>query len=334
MTVDPILMRSAILDKIVFAVSGKTLYTGLVERRRTMISALLKKCGVFLTVLIAFIFIGTALCAQDVAGKTCLFRVSAPGSTVYLLGSIHYMREANYPLKQTIEQAFAVSTTAVFEVDMAEMDTPETQMMMLSRSVFTDGTTLEQSLSHATYEKLVEKAAEFGLDIRMLGNFKPWSVTMTLMGLKLKQFGFDPAQGIDRYFYRQAQTGGKRIFGLETLDYQIGLFDSLKRQEQELLVEQTLSDFDTMESQMGEMWRSWFNGDVDNLERMILTSFNDYPGLYQKFLVQRNRNWLSQIEIFLTQRKTTFVVVGAGHLLGPDGLVNLLRRRGYLVEQL
>ena len=272
--------------------------------------------------------------AHGTGGKSCLFRVTAPGSTMYLLGSIHFMREASYPLKDTIERAFAASSNVVFEVDMATMDSPDTQAMMLSQSVFTDGNTLEKSLSPATYRSLAEKTEQFGLNVKMLDNFKPWSVAMTLMGLKLNQLGFDPNKGVDRYFYTKARNAGKRTFGLETLQYQIGIFSSLSLREQDWLVQQTLNDFDTMESEMGEMLQSWTNGDVGNLERMLLKSFVDYPSLYQKFLVRRNRNWLSQIELFLGQRKTCFVVVGAGHLLGQDGLVNLLRAQGYTVEQL
>ncbi|MBN1546413.1 MAG: TraB/GumN family protein [Syntrophaceae bacterium] len=299
-----------------------------------MIPAYLKRCVIYCVVFFALLFWSLPLYAQDRDGKSCLFKVTAPGSTVYLMGSIHFMREANYPLRETIERAFAASSNAVFEVNMAEMNSPDTQVMMLSQSVFTDGNTLEKSLSPATYKKLGEKTAEFGLDVGMLANFKPWSVAMTLMGLKLNQLGFDPAQGVDHYFYGKALAAGKKTFGLETLGYQIGLFNSLSLREQESLVEQTLNDFDTMEAEMGEMLLSWTRGDVENLESLLLKSFDEYPGLYQKFLLRRNRNWLSQIEVFLSQKKTWFVVIGAAHLLGPDGLVNLLRKRGYQVEQM
>jgi hypothetical protein len=299
-----------------------------------MFTARLKRLAICLTVVFVLLVFSSTLCAQGRTGKSCLFKVTAPGSTVYLLGSIHFMRGTSYPLKETIERAFAASSNAVFEVNMAEMDSPDTQVMMLSRSVFTDGNTLGKSLSPAIYRSLGEKVGEFGLDVKILDSFKPWSVAMTLIGLKLNQMGFDPAKGIDRYFYAKAQAAGKRTLGLETMGYQIGLFDNLSLREQELLVEQTLNDFDTMESEMGEMLRSWTNGDVGNLENMLLKSFVDYPELYQKFLVRRNRNWLSQIEGFLGQKKDSFVVIGAGHLLGQDGLVNLLRRKGYKVEQL
>jgi uncharacterized protein len=294
----------------------------------------LRRFAVFFAAFLVLLVWSVPLYAQGRTGKSCLFKVTAPGSTVYLLGSIHFMREANYPLKDTIERAFAASSNVVFEVNMSEMDSPDTQALMLSKSVFTDGNTLEKSLSPAVYRSLAEKTGEFGLDVKLLDSFKPWSVAMTLIGLKLNQLGFDPAQGIDRYFHTKAQAAGKRTFSLETMSYQIGLFDSLSRQEQELLVEQTLNDFDTMESEMGEMLRYWTNGDIGNLERMLLKSFVDYPGLYQTFLVRRNRNWVSQIETFLNQKKDWFVVIGAGHLLGQDGLVNLLRWKGYLVEQL
>ena len=299
-----------------------------------MIADRLKRLAICLIAIFVVLIFSTTLYAQGRTGKSCLFKVTSASSTVYLLGSIHFMREANYPLKETIERAFAASSNAVFEVNMAEMDSPDTQALMLSKSVFTDGNTLEKSLNRATYRSLGEKTGEFGLDVQMLDNFKPWSVAMTLIGLKLNQLGFDPAKGIDRYFYAKALATGKRTFGLETMRYQIGLFDGLSPREQETLVQQTLNDFDTMESEMGEMLLSWTHGDVGNLENMLLKSFVDYPTLYEKFLVRRNRNWVSQIEVFLGRKTDWFVVIGAGHLLGQDGLVNLLRRKGYAVEQL
>jgi len=294
----------------------------------------IKKLAFTLVTLLFLFMSSSALYAQGQGGKSCLFKVTSQGGTVYLLGSIHFMKESNYPLRQTIERAFGTSSNVVFEVNMAEMDSPDTQVLMLSKSIYNDGNTLENSLQPAVYRRLGEKAGEFGLNMEMFDRFKPWSVAMTLIGLKLNQLGFDPAKGLDRYFYAKALASGKRTFGLETMAYQIGLFDSLSMREQEMLVQQTLDDFDTMESEMGEMLLSWTNGDVVHLESMLLKSFGDYPGLYQKFLVRRNRNWLSQIDVFLSQKKNWFVVIGAGHLLGQDGLVNLLRRKGYAVEQM
>jgi hypothetical protein len=294
----------------------------------------LKKIVLPLVMIFVLLMPGSALCAQRQSGKSCLFKVTSRGGTVYLLGSIHFMKESNYPLRETIERVFRASSNVVFEVNMADMDSPDTQVLMLSKSIFNDGNTLENNLSPAVYRRLGEKAGEFGLDMEMFSRFKPWSVAMTLIGLKLNQLGFDPAMGVDRYFYAKALASGKRTFGLETMAYQIGLFDSLSMREQEMLVRQTLDDFDTMESEMGEMLLSWTNGDVGHLESMLLENFGDYPGLYEKFLVRRNRNWLSRIEVFLNQERDWFVVIGAGHLLGPDGLVNLLRRKGYTVEQM
>ncbi len=293
-----------------------------------------KRVVLCLAGLIILVLSTSLLHAGNHSGRSCLFKVTSPGSTIYLLGSIHFMREASYPLNDAIEKAFAVSTAVVFEVDMAEMDSPDTQVLMLSQSVFADGRTLGQSLSPDVYRRLGERLTEFGIDVAVFSHFKPWSVAMTLIGLKLNQLGFDPAKGIDRYFYARALDERKRTYGLETLRYQIGIFDSLSPQEQEFLVRQTLDDYDAMELQMGDMMLAWTNGDTANLEKMLLKSFTDYPELYRKFIVRRNHNWLSQIELFLKRKQHVFFVVGAGHLLGSEGLVNLLRQRGYEVEQL
>ena len=283
--------------------------------------------------LLLFVF-AFPLHVQGQSGKSCLLKVTSSGSTVYLLGSVHMMKESIYPLSGTIERAFQRSSDVVFEINMREMDSPQAQEIIMQKSIFTDGNTLRKVLKPATYEKLREAIKPLGLDIVHLEALKPWSVAMALVVFKMNQLGFNPEAGVDRYFYKKAVDTGKKVSGLETMELQLGLMDGLPMAKQEMLVTQTLDDFADMGKTVDEMMAAWKNGDMSKIEQMIVGSFQAYPELYDTLFIQRNKRWVFHVETLLAQKKTSFVVVGVGHLVGQDSLPDLLRRKGYAVEQM
>lgn len=289
------------------------------------------------TVLFAFLLLfvlAVPVHAQGQAGKSCLFKVSSSGGAVYLLGSVHLMKESAYPLSGTIERAFQRSSDVLFEINMKDMDSPQTQEIVMQKSVFTDGNTLGKVLKPATYEKLKEAIKPLGLNIAQLEALKPWSVSMALVVFKMNQMGFSPETGVDRYFYKKAVDMNKKISGLETMEWQLGLMDGLPMAQQDMLVLQTLDDFAEMGKTVDEMMDAWKNGDMNKIKQMIVDSLQAYPELYDTIFVQRNKRWVFRVEELLAQKKTSFVVVGVGHLVGQDGLPELLRRKGYTVEQM
>jgi uncharacterized protein YbaP (TraB family) len=299
-----------------------------------MMSRYLKtRVAAFFVFLVLLVF-AVPLHGQAQSGKSCLFKVTSSGNTIYLLGSMHMMKESVYPLSETIEGAFRKSSHVVFEVEASEIDSPQVQELVIRKSIFTDGNTLGKVLKPATYEKLKEAVKPLGLDIAQLDPLKPWSVAMALAVLKMNELGFSPETGVDRHFYKKAVDAGKKISGLETMELQLDVMDGLPMELQEMLMNQTLDDLADMGKTVDEMMIVWKNGDMDRIEKMITDSFKSYPELYNVIFVQRNKNWASQVEVLLAQRETSFVVVGAGHLIGRDSLPDLLRRKGYAVEQM
>ena len=272
--------------------------------------------------------------AQGQSGKSCLFKVTASGNTVYLLGSVHMMKESVYPLSGAIEKAFQGSSNTVFQINMEEMDSPQAQEIIMRKAIFTDGNTLGKVLKPATYEKLKEAIKPLGLDIVQLETLKPWNVAMSLVVFKMYQLGFNPEAGVDRYFYKKAVDANKKVSGLETMEWQLGFMDGLPMAQQEMLVAQTLDDFADMGKTVDEMMSAWKDGDMNKIEQMIVGSFQAYPELYDTLFIQRNKRWVFHVEALLAQKKTSFVVVGVQHLIGHGSLLELLRSKGYSVEQL
>lgn len=182
---------------------------------------------------------------------------------------------------------------------------------------------------------MVEKRAkELGMDIQALNRLQPWFVALTLSALKLQTLGFDPNYGIDQYFAEKAKKEKKEIVALETWEDQINLFVGMSQESQELLLLRTLRDLEVMEKELTRIVRSWTVGDVRTIETLLLESFKEYPQVYRRLISDRNKNWLPKIEKLLDQDENYIVVVGAGHLVGKEGIIALLKEKGYSVDQL
>lgn len=288
--------------------------------------------GVLSLVFLWALLFGAAPLLQAQA-KSFLWRVRSEQNTLYILGSIHFLKKESYPLGKTIEEAFKNSKKLVLEIDLLSADPGKVQKLMLEKGVSRDGTTLQQSVSKETYELAEKRAKELGLDIRALSPLKPWVAALTMAAMKLRKLGFDANFGVDRHFAERAKQENIPIQGLETPEFQIGLFDQFSRRDQELMLRQTLKEMDVLESGVDRIIRAWKVGDVAAMEELILASMREYPEVHRKLIEDRNRRWLPQIEQFLAGGESVLVVVGAAHLVGRSGVIELLKERDYRVEQ-
>lgn len=271
--------------------------------------------------------------AQD-GPRHFLWKVEGDGtSTAYLLGSLHVLTPDYYPLSPTINQAFAASRTLVEEIDLDQTRDPTQMMAAMARAMLPDGESLEQLVSPATYSELTRLAAAGGLPMTALQRMKPWLVAITLMAPALQAAGLSGEHGVDKHFFDRAKAAGMERRGLETLAYQVDRFERLSPALQEAMLVSTMEELDTYVSRVHELARAWAAGDATALEDQLLSSFDQSRELYERLLVERNRNWLAHVDTCLQQDAGCFIVVGAAHLVGPDGLPTLLTERGYRVTQ-
>ncbi len=263
-----------------------------------------------------------------------LWRISSEKNSVYLLGSIHLLKNNFDFLNDSIKQAFDDSQIVVFEVDPNRMADPRAQQMMLTKGMLAEGKSLDKKINKGTYELARKKAAELGLDISLFKQFKPWFFTMTLAVAKMQQLGFSTENGLDKQFFAKATRSGKQVLGLETVEYQLAMLDTLSEVNQDELVRQTIKELDILEDELDKILTAWSTGDMKLLESTILKSFEEYPEVYNVLIRQRNKNWIPKIESFLKQKDNYMVIVGAAHLAGSDGLVALMKKKGYHIDQL
>jgi uncharacterized protein YbaP (TraB family) len=291
--------------------------------------------GPWRTVSVTLLLAVLAWVPPTAAATSFLWKVtSKQGGTVYLAGSVHLLSARYYPLNPAFDTAFNASDLLVEEVDMGQMLAPESQLLMLTRGMLPAGQSLDKILSPPTYAAVSAKLTELGMPIGPLNSFKPWALALTLQALEWQKAGFEPDLGLDKHFYDMAQAARKKSQGLETVEFQVSRFNDMPMALQERLLAQTLNDVETTQTSFTKLADAWKAGDADGVEAIVLRELKAEPEMYQRLLLERNRAWLPQIEALFTRPKPAFVVVGAAHLVGSDSLQQMLRARGYAVEQL
>lgn len=271
--------------------------------------------------------------AVEQSTKNCLWSIQTPSNKIFLLGSIHVLKRETYPLDPAIEKAYASSERIIFETDIAAMQEPAMQAKMLELGLYPAGQNLFDNIASDTRQQLEKKMSALGLPLEAFSQIKPWFVALSLTTLELQRLGYDPQYGIDVYFFGKAQSGGKEIGYLESPEYQIDLLGNMASKDQNNFLKQTLKDLELVSELAGDLVRSWKAGNADKLHELLHKSFKDYPSLNDRLLIQRNLKWVNEVEAAMRQNKNVLFVVGAGHLVGPESVVDLLRKNGHEVKQ-
>ena len=267
-------------------------------------------------------------------GKGTLWEVRNGDKRAYLVGSIHMLKPENYPLEESFEKAFATADIVVFEADLDRLKEPATQQMILKKAFASEGKPLSTVLGQDAWERASKKAREVGISLATMENFQPWFVCNTVTVLKMVQMGFRPEYGLDSYFFEKAKKQNKEIMGLETPAEQIDFLAGLPASQQKAFFVQTMDELDQFDESVNDLVRSWEEGNIAELENLLMEGFRSHQDVYDRIVKQRNINWMGKIDILLNSEQPALIVVGAAHLLGEDGLVAMLKDKGYQVRQL
>lgn len=264
------------------------------------------------------------------------WEASSSTNKIYILGSIHLAKKDMYPLSREIESAFERSDVLALEVNLAEINELEVAALTLTKAIYRDGSTLESRLSNRTYQLTKKRLSDLGMDIRMFNIYQPWFLAVTLTVQALMDLGFNPEWGVDKYFLNKAVNSAKKVTGIETIESQLSLFHSLPPELQELFLLSSLVDIEAIEKYMDTLLSAWKSGNMRRLEVILKRGLDEYPELqpfYDRVFYQRNKNMADAIEDYLASGKLYFVVVGAGHLVGSEGIIQILQNRGYFLRQ-
>jgi uncharacterized protein len=259
-----------------------------------------------------------------------LWSLKGKTNTVYLLGSVHFLRPSEQ-LPKAVDAAYGEAEQLLMEIDMDDLDPLEAQQATLELGMLPAGQTLESQLGAAAYAKVSEHARSLGFDPMLLNRFKPWLAGLTLVQLQLMKMGLDANSGIEQRFVARAATDKKEIRGLETLREQLALMANLPAKQQREFLLYSVEDSERATREIDDLITAWRTGNTNRLSELLTEGFEQYPDLYRPLTIDRNRKWISPIEDLLDDRDDYLVVVGALHLVGKDSVVELLEKRGHKV---
>ncbi|MCZ6499894.1 MAG: TraB/GumN family protein [Gammaproteobacteria bacterium] len=264
-----------------------------------------------------------------------VYAVQSDEVTLYLTGSIHVLREDDYPLPAVLSEVYGKSDALIMEIDLDDLDPLESAALIRSLAMAPNGSDLRSLMGEASFNRSMESALALGIDLERFGEVRPWFAALMVLEWSLRKAGYSPENGVEQHFLRQAIADKKPIEGLETMEQQLNIFASLSDAEQGMFLEKTLAELDQLTDEIDKLLVAWKTGDDGVLESLLLDSFDEFPELFDELVDQRNQAWDRQLtEILRHGVKDYMVIVGALHLLGERGVIELLRQRGFEVRRL
>jgi uncharacterized protein YbaP (TraB family) len=277
--------------------------------------------------------LGLLGCLTAHAGSP-VWAIHGEHNTVYLAGSVHLLKANDSTLPAAFDRAYTGSQAIVMELDLGKLDPMEAAGWMMEHGMLPEDSSLRKTIGEERYGRVSAEAARLGLPMEVADKLAPWVLGLQLMELQYAQLGFDSQAGVEQQLERRAQTDGKPTSGLETMSEQLGVFETLSQQEQARFLDLIVTEMHEVGSETQSVVSAWRAGDSTRLAALLGDEYKSFPALYRTLVSDRNKRWVPQIEKLLKARDNYFVVVGALHLVGDGGLLELMRRDGFKAEAL
>jgi uncharacterized protein YbaP (TraB family) len=286
--------------------------------------------------LLLVLFVAVNLFAHSVFAQSSVWKVSKGGSYFYLGGTIHMLKADDYPLPDEFTTAYNDADKIIFETDLVEAATPEYQFKMRQSMTYNDGRTLHSELTPETYAQLESFLTARGMAVANFSTFQPWGVALVLSMIEYQQLGMTGEFGVDFHFHDRALQDKKTVSSLETPDEQLIALSSMAQIEPNQVIALSLRDIESLPDFIDSVKNAWRSGDLDALSKnpLVVQMKVETPAMYQAMLIDRNNNWMNALPLLTNSESIEFVMVGAMHLVGEDGLLYLLKQQGFKVEQI
>jgi uncharacterized protein YbaP (TraB family) len=273
------------------------------------------------------------VCTSALA-ESSVWKVQKDKSVLYLGATCHILRETDYPLPPEFDKAYMASEIIVFETDIGKLQEPSTQQKLLAQAMYADGSTVDKHLSAQAYGELSAYCKSNSVPLDAFKQFKPSMLIETLTVMELMKLGVTQ-QGVDLFFYELADKDQKIVEGLETVEEQIDYLVSMADDNEDEFVTYSINDMKTIKQQFEILANAWRKGDAEKLSELMVTELKTkLPKLYKRLVTDRNSKWLPLIDAYMNTPQTEFILVGAGHLVGPEGIIALLKKKGYMIDKL
>lgn len=283
---------------------------------------------------LAFLLLLAAICLPGLraeAASGCVWKITGPaGGTVYIGGSVHALRSTDYPLPPGYNRAFEASTRVALEVDPKALEGSSAGLMKAGK--YPPGDNLKKHVDPRTYDYLRRLFGLLKIPEEKFSRYRPWCLVLLLDSPGTQ--GLSQDLGVDEFITNRARANGKTIVGMESADEHSSVFSGLNEKQSEALLLVSLIPTGNAGGGHDQTLNAWRRGDVETLARSTHAAYADFPAFADRLLGARNRRWVPKVENYLKSGQTYFIVVGAAHLGGGDGLLAMLRARNCKLEQL
>lgn len=267
-------------------------------------------------------------------GPSSVWVAEKDGNRIYLVGTIHLLREKDYPLPEVFEQAYSDSKKLVFELPPGSDGANEVAQRMQKMGSYPGNDDLGTHIAPDTLKQVLGWAEKKSVPVSTIKGYRPWFLSLIIASVEYRALGAVADRGLDTWFEKLAAKDGKPGAGLETVEYQLSLFSSLSDKIQEQLLLQTLEETVSMKKNFDELLAAWRGGDLEKLHEIMFRDADKFPDLIENFLNKRNQAWIAPIMQHLSDGGHVMVLIGAGHLGGKAGVLELLKAKGCTIRQL
>ncbi|MBB6122787.1 TraB/GumN family protein [Sphingobium subterraneum] len=264
--------------------------------------------------------------AHPASADPALWVVKDADTTIYLFGTVHMMKPGAVWFDDEIRAAFDQADELVTEIAQPNPAAMASQVQKLGANP--TGPALSQMLSEKERARYLKALASIDIPPETLERSDPWKAAITLSILPLMKLGYTQQDGSETVLENAAKAAGKRMSGLETVEQQLGYFDTMPRPLQLAFLNATVKDMAGVDKQFSRLITDWSRGNVKGLAREMNSSLEETPELAKILLYDRNARWAQWIRARMAKPGTVFIAVGAGHLAGKGSVQEKLQALG------
>jgi len=263
------------------------------------------------------------------------YSFSRENNQLWLLGSVHLGDQSMYPMDTMVIQAWDSSDELVLELDLDNISPKLMMRWIVDKGMYPEGESLEQDISDTLLGRLNAVLAKMGVQSNRFQNFRPWMICIQLSGSMMEQQGLAKEWGVDYRFMKLARAEGRPLVALETHEEQLGSLESLSLVDPAAVLEWCVDDAEEMLRTPHKLIDCWKTGDAECLSELVLEGPLENPEMKfvrEAFFDDRNKRMVHRLNGLVKKHRNYFMVVGTGHLLGEQGIVNLLRQTGWRLQ--
>jgi uncharacterized protein YbaP (TraB family) len=277
------------------------------------------------------VLFGCLLISSDLYAASTVYEITKGKNRIYLAGTVHLLRSQDFPPPAEFSSAYKQSQKIYFETDIQKSRTPEFSQRFAQAMTLPNKTTLKDVLDASTWNALQVFSDKTQYPLRQTMMFNPAMISILITLTESRKLGV--SDGVDVYYDQLARSDNKKLGELETSDDVIGYMKSFSQEDPNKIIMSTLNDAEHLGDDLGNMITAWKVGDVDKLQEDLGEKMRkETPNAYQSLVINRNEKWFPKIEAMFKTPEIEMVLVGSLHLSGKEGLLAMLKKKGYQVK--